>query len=303
MKIYTKIVLDKDNNIIEEQSYDYTGPIAYCGGGGSAGDAGSSSQEATAPEDYYTSTDLVDSSVSIDEFATSPSNNTSTTSTTDFDDYPSLDNEEQQARDAETSTRNDTTYDAGGQDPGVPSPYTNIGTKSTSYINPNDTGSNLVNNIRANIASDTSTVTGTLGTVTKVLSNPINFIVGQSIKGAYQTAKFNREMGRPMTQGILDTGGLVTTGTDNVTLQDTMDNIRDAGSNIQTRTVDTASTGLPEPSKFLSNFVGSKSYIQDLYKDVKGILNTPRSTQGLLAVSDSPYYDFLKSRNLDRRIL
>ena len=104
-----------------------------------------------------------------------------------------------------------------------------------------------------------------------------------------------------MTTGILDTGGLVTTGTDNVTLQDTMDNIRETGNNI--RTVDTASTGLPEPSKFLSNFVGSKSYIQDLYTDVKGILNTPRSTQGLLAVSDSPYYDFLKSRNLDRRIL
>ena len=30
----------------------------------------------------------------------------------------------------------DTTYDAGGQDPGVPSPYTDIGTKKTSYINP-----------------------------------------------------------------------------------------------------------------------------------------------------------------------
>ena len=269
-------------------------------GGGSAGDAGSTSQEATDPRDYNTtSTDLVDSSVSIDEFGTSPSNNTSTTNTTD--DYSSLDNEEQQARDAETSTRNATTYDAGGQDPGVPSPYTDIGTKSTSYINPNDTGSNLANNIRANIASDTSTATGTLGTVTKVLSNPINFIVGQSIKGIYQTAKFNREMGRPMTTGILDTGGLVTTGTDNVTLQDTMDNIRETGNNV--RTVDTASTGLPEPSKFLSNFVGSKSYIQDLYTDVKGILNTPRSTQGLLAVSDSPYYDFLKSRNLDRRIL
>ena len=271
-------------------------------GGGSAGDAGSTSQEATNFEDYDTaSTDLVDSSVSIDEFGTSPSNNTSTTSTTDFDDYSSLDNEEQQAIDAARTERTNTTYDAGGQDPGVPSPYTDIGTKKTSYINPNDTGSNLANNIRANIASDTSTVTGTLGTVTKVLSNPINFIVGQGIKGIYQTAKFNREMGRPMTTGILDTGGLVTTGTDNVTLQDTMDNIRETGNNI--RTVDTASTGLPEPSKFLSNFVGSKSYIQDLYTDVKGILNTPRSTQGLLAVSDSPYYDFLKSRNLDRRIL
>ena len=276
-------------------------------GGGSAGDAGSTSQEATNFEDYDTaSTDLVDSSVSIDEFGTSPSNNTSTTSTTDFDDYSSLDNEEQQARDAETSTRNDTTYDAGGQDPGVPSPYTDIGTKKTSYINPNDTGSNMVNNLRANVASDMSTATGTLGTVFKVATNPVGFVLGQTTKAAYQTAKFNNAMGRPMTQGILGTDGLITTGTDGKTIGQTMQDISDSSNNVGTffnRVVDTASTGLPEPSSFIHNFVGSKSYIQDLYTDVKGILNTPRSRQGLLAVSDSPYYDFLKSRNLDRRIL
>ena len=28
MKVYTKIVYDKDDNIIEEQSYDYNGPVA-----------------------------------------------------------------------------------------------------------------------------------------------------------------------------------------------------------------------------------------------------------------------------------
>ena len=73
-------------------------------GGGSAGDAGSTSQEATMEEDYNTgSTDLVDSSVSIDEFATSPSNNTSTTNTTN--DYSSQDNEEQQAIDAARTER------------------------------------------------------------------------------------------------------------------------------------------------------------------------------------------------------
>ena len=32
MKIYKKIVLDKDNKIIEENSYDYNGPIAKAGG-------------------------------------------------------------------------------------------------------------------------------------------------------------------------------------------------------------------------------------------------------------------------------
>ena len=31
MKIYTKIVLDKDNCIIEEQHYHYTGPLALAG--------------------------------------------------------------------------------------------------------------------------------------------------------------------------------------------------------------------------------------------------------------------------------
>lgn len=33
MKIYNKIVFDKDDNIIEEDSYEYSGPIAHCGGG------------------------------------------------------------------------------------------------------------------------------------------------------------------------------------------------------------------------------------------------------------------------------
>ena len=266
--------------------------------GGSAGDAGSTSQEATAPEDYTSDYGYGTADEGYADVST-----TSTTTDSGSDNSTGFEGSPEIGGSRVDTTAPDTSYDAGGQDPGVPSPYTDVGAKTGSYINPNDTGSNLVNNIRANIASDTATVTGTLGTATKILTNPVNFIVGQSIKGAYQTAKFNREMGRPMTQGILDTGGIVTTGTDNVTLQDTMDDIRDAGSNIQTRTVDTASTGLPEPSEFLFNFVGSKGYVQDLYSDVQGILNTPRSQQGLLAVSDSPYYDFLKASNLNRRVI
>ena len=266
--------------------------------GGSAGDAGSTSQEATAPEDYTSDYGYGTADEGYADVST-----TSTTTDSGSDNSTGFEGSPEIGGSRVDTTAPDTSYDAGGQDPGVPSPYTDVGTKTGSYINPNDTGSNLVNNIRANIASDTATVTGTLGTATKILTNPVNFIVGQSIKGAYQTAKFNTEMGRPITQGILDTGGIVTTGTDNVTLQDTMDDIRDAGSNIQTRTVDTASTGLPEPSEFLFNFVGSKGYVQDLYSDVQGILNTPRSQQGLLAVSDSPYYDFLKASNLNRRVI
>ena len=37
MKIYKKIVWDKDDNIIEEESYEHTGPIAKCKGGGGGG--------------------------------------------------------------------------------------------------------------------------------------------------------------------------------------------------------------------------------------------------------------------------
>lgn len=37
MKIYTRLVLDKDDNIIEEESYEYTGPVAQCKGGGGGG--------------------------------------------------------------------------------------------------------------------------------------------------------------------------------------------------------------------------------------------------------------------------
>ena len=31
MKIYTKIILDKNNNILEENSYEYNGPLGFCG--------------------------------------------------------------------------------------------------------------------------------------------------------------------------------------------------------------------------------------------------------------------------------
>jgi len=31
MKIYTKIILDKNNKTIEVDSYDYFGPISHCG--------------------------------------------------------------------------------------------------------------------------------------------------------------------------------------------------------------------------------------------------------------------------------
>jgi len=69
------------------------------------------------------------------------------------------------------------------------------------------------------------------------------------------------------------------------------------------RTVNTAGTGLPDPSGWINSYIGSKANFQDLYDNVKNTLYSSRTQQGLLAVSDSPYYDFLKLNKLDRRVL
>ncbi len=34
MKIYERIVMDWDGNVLEEQGFEYEGPVALCGGGG-----------------------------------------------------------------------------------------------------------------------------------------------------------------------------------------------------------------------------------------------------------------------------
>ena len=69
------------------------------------------------------------------------------------------------------------------------------------------------------------------------------------------------------------------------------------------RTPQTAGTGLPDPSGWINSYIGSKANFQDLYNNVKNTLYSSRTQQGLLAVSDSPYYDFLKLNKLDRRVL
>lgn len=37
MKIYERIVMDWDGNVLEETSFDYQGDVALCGGGGGKG--------------------------------------------------------------------------------------------------------------------------------------------------------------------------------------------------------------------------------------------------------------------------
>lgn len=47
MKIYTKVVMDWDGNVLEEDSYEYEGPVAQCGGGG--GDTESTTNTVAEP--------------------------------------------------------------------------------------------------------------------------------------------------------------------------------------------------------------------------------------------------------------
>jgi len=56
---------------------------------------------------------------------------------------------------------------------------------------------------------------------------------------------------------------------------------------------------LPQTDKSELSFQARYNNIKN---DVNGILNSP-SPLGLLAVNESPFYDFLKTRGLDRRIL
>jgi len=186
-------------------------------------------------------------------------------------------------------------------------PDYSLGDPDPNVDNPIDTGSNFVNNFQADLQSKLqgrSIFNNPLGFVV----NPLNTIGGSAIKTAYQTAKFNTLMDKPPTTGILDSGKFVTTGTKGQTLKGVIDEYQGGDNDNQTqqtetRTVNTEGTGLPDPSEFIFNNIGSKNYIKGMYDDVKTALYTPRTQQGLLATSDSPYYDFLKTNKLNRRIL
>ena len=273
MKIYTKIVLDKDNNIIEEQSYDYTGPIAHCGGGGEDGSAGSSSQEAANFDDYsYSPSQEAPAADYDDNFA---SQNTSTSST-GFEGSPEVGG----SRTDTSGPSYDTSYDSGGADPAVPSAY-RAGAKPTDYINPNDTATSYTNNLQAEVrANPTLALVAPLGTLGKV---------------AIQTGMMRSELGLPIVPGV--TGG--SGGSNNNVSQDS-----GGDNNVNAvRQVNVQGTGLPEPSSFITqtSFPNTNLTVQ-LYNQMKGLLSTPTQV-GLLAVNESPFYDFLKERKLDRRVL
>ncbi len=280
MKIYTKIVLDKDNNIIEEQSYDYTGPIAHCGGGGEDGSAGSSSQEAANFDDYNTGTsqgrqdaESQYGSGSVDSYSYSGSDNS-----TGFEGSPEVGG----SRTDTSGPAYDTSYDAGGLDPAVPAAHT-AGIGKTDYFNPNDTATSYTNNLQAEVrANPITALVAPLGTVGKV---------------AIQTGMMRSQLGLPVVPG--GTGG---SGGSNNNLSQDSDSDSGSDTNV-VRQVNVQGTGLPEPSSFITqtSFPNTNLTMQ-LYNQMKGLLSTPTQI-GLLAVNDSPFYDFLKERNLDRRVL
>ena len=282
MKIYTKIVLDKDNNIIEEQSYDYTGPITHCGGGGEDGSAGSSSQEAANFDDYNTGTsqgrqdaESQYGSGSTNSYSYSDSGSDNNTG---FEGSPEMGG----SRTDTSGPSYDTSYDASGADPAVPADH-RAGIGKTDYFNPNDTATSYTNNLQAEIrANPITALVAPLGTVGKV---------------AIQTGMMRSELGLPVVPGV--TGG--SGGSNNNVNQDSGG---DSDNNVSAvRQVNVQGTGLPEPSSFITqtSFPNTNLTMQ-LYNQMKGLLSTPTQV-GLLAVNESPFYDFLKARNLDRRVL
>ena len=312
--------------------------------GGSAGDAGSTSQEAANFEDYNTSTDLVDSSVSIDEFGTSPSNNTSTTnstSNTGFEESPEM------GGNRTSTTTTTTTTDSDGDD--IDSQYVTGKEFNVTPVNQPSVIDYAKDEFRKqNLFKKGTTVKGLLNFNTL---EPVTTTIGLLYEGAkakreaekkteptlatgedgigegdYQStvadwaesrgltndySSEDLETQRSIDQQAFDAGfrtqeakDMNLTGGDNnnpptVTTGDNDYAVAPSPFKI----VNTQGTGLPDPSNFIYNYVGSKQNILDLYDNVQNVLYKPQTNNGLLAVSDSPYYDFLKTRNLDRRIL
>ena len=312
-------------------------------GGGSAGDAGSTSQEATMEEDYNTSTDLVDPSVSIDEFGTSSSkstNTTSSTSRTGFEGSP-----EMGSRTSNTTTT--TTTDSDNNDnEDIDAQY--VTGKEFNVTPENKPG--LLDYTKDEFRNQGLFSKGK--TAYGLYTDPVTTSIGLLYSGyrAKKAAEKKAEPTLPTGEDGIGEGdykstvadwaesrGLTTdySAEDNERQQEidkaafdagfrTQDaktmNINNDGDNNNPptiindnetyasvispfRVVNTQGTGLPDPSNFLYTYVGSKQNILDLYNNVQNVLYKPQTNNGLLAVSDSPYYDFLKTRNLDRRIL
>ena len=307
--------------------------------GGSAGDAGSSSQEATAPQDYETNYSEYQGGPAYD-FDDTTTGATSTTSTTSS----SNDNVPDAVGGRNNTTT--TTTDSNGDD--IDSQYTTGKEFNVTPVNQPSVIDYAKDEFRKqNLFKKGTTVKGLLNFNTL---EPVTTTIGLLYSGhkAKKEAERKAEPNLPTGEDGYGEGDYKSTVgdwaesrglTDDYSSEDleTQRNIDqqafDAGFRTQDaktmninnndndspdttigdntyasasspfRIVNTQGTGLPDPSNFLFTYVGSKQNILDLYDNAKNVLYTPQTNNGLLAVSDSPYYDFLKTRNLNRRIL
>ena len=310
-------------------------------GGGSAGDAGSSAQEATAPEDYNVDYSEYQGGPAYDFDDTTSSKSTNTTSSTSdmsgdpaqftggvdrVTDFSQFDNDNNDGDDI------DSQYTTGKEfnvtpvnQPGLLD-YTRDEVRNQGLFSKAKTGYGLYTDpITTSIGLLYSgykakkeaerKVEPTLATGEDGIgegdykSTVADWAESRGLTKDYSSEDLETQ--RSIDQQAFDAGfrtqeakDMNLTGGDNNNPPTTINNDNTYASVISPfRVVNTEGTGLPDPSNFLFTYVGSKQNILDLYNNVQNVLYKPQTNNGLLAVSDSPYYDFLKTRNLDRRIL
>ena len=310
-------------------------------GGGSAGDAGSSAQEATAPEDYNVDYSEYQGGPAYDFDDTTSSKSTNTTSSTsdmsgdpaqftggvdrvtDFSQFNN-DNNDSDDIDSQYTTGKEFNVTPVNQ-PGLLD-YTRDEVRNQGLFSKAKTGYGLYTDpITTSIGLLYSgykakkeaerKVEPTLATGEDGIgegdykSTVADWAESRGLTKDYSSEDLETQ--RSIDQQAFDAGfrtqeakDMNLTGGDNNNPPTTINNDNTYASVISPfRVVNTEGTGLPDPSNFLFTYVGSKQNILDLYNNVQNVLYKPQTNNGLLAVSDSPYYDFLKTRNLDRRIL
>ena len=311
-------------------------------GGGSAGDAGSSAQEATAPEDYNVDYSEYQGGPAYDFDDTTSSKSTNTTSSTSdmsgdpaqftggvdrVTDFSQFDNDNNDSDDI------DSQYTTGKEfnvtpvnQPGLLD-YTRDEVRNQGLFSKAKTGYGLYTDpITTSIGLLYSgykakkeaerKVEPTLATGEDGIgegdykSTVADWAESRGLTKDYSSEDLETQ--RSIDQQAFDAGfrtqdaidlNINPPGGDNNTPPTINDDNTYASVISPFRVVNTEGTGLPDPSNFLFTYVGSKQNILDLYNNVQNVLYKPQTNNGLLAVSDSPYYDFLKTRNLDRRIL
>ena len=298
--------------------------------GGSAGDAGSDSQEATAPQDYETNYSEYQGGPAYD-FDDTTTGATSTTSTTSS----SNDNVPDAVGGRNNTTT--TTTDSNGDD--IDSQYTtgkefNVTPVNQpgllDYTRDEVRNQGLFSKAKTGYGLYTDPITTSIGLLysgykakkeAEKKAEPTLATGEDGIgEGDYKStvadwaesrgltkdySSEDLETQRNIDQQAFDAGfrtqdakTMNINNNDNDSPDTTIGDNTYASASSPFRIVNTQGTGLPDPSNFLFTYVGSKQNILDLYDNAKNILYTPQTNNGLLAVSDSPYYDFLKTRNL-----